>query len=160
MLIHARIPISVPDGVLLFHLNCLQLLGPLGALFGSLLGGWLTDYAGRKPSLIMAEIPSFFGYLMIVYASIITNAVGFKFTVMLGRLLTGVGLGWSVLAASVCESIRSVQAFPHLDLVDDIQCTSRNHTTFRTFRFILQRFHLLNFEGSFHYSCKFFSVLD
>ena len=79
----------------------MQLLGPLGALFGGLIGGLLTDWSGRKPSLLLGVLPHFFGYLTMVYAHMIQHPVVFKMVLMFGRFLTGVGLGWSTLVTPV-----------------------------------------------------------
>lgn len=80
-----------------------QLLGPLGGLFGGPIGGLLIDYLGRKPALVLVGLPHFFGYLMMVYAHLINHPVLFKVVLMLGRFLTGVGLGWTLLATPVSE---------------------------------------------------------
>ena len=67
----------------------------MGALFGGPVGGFLMDYTGRKPSLLLVSLPHFFGYLMMVYAHLINHPVMFKVVLMFGRFLTGVGIGWT-----------------------------------------------------------------
>ena len=64
------------------------------------------DYLGRKPSLLMVSLPYFFGYLMMVYPHLINHSVLFKAMLMMGRLLTGVAIGWtsSVMPVSTAKA--------------------------------------------------------
>lgn len=76
-------------------------MGPVGAIFGGPIAGWIADSYGRKVALLLVVLPYFVGYLMISYAHFIYNPVAFKTVLFLGRFLTGVGLGWSCLASPV-----------------------------------------------------------
>lgn len=76
-------------------------MGPVGAIFGGPIAGWIADAYGRKMALLLVLIPYFGGYLMIAYAHFISNPVGFKSVLLFGRFFTGVGLGWSCLASPV-----------------------------------------------------------
>ena len=81
----------------------LQALAPIGALFGSFLGGFSADSFGRKAALLMVAIPYLIGYLIIAYTRFFssTSSVGFLSAIFCGRFFTGVGLGWSCLAVPV-----------------------------------------------------------
>ena len=81
----------------------MQALAPIGALLGAPLAGWIADHAGRKAALMLVGLPYLFGYLMMVCATIIPHPVAFKTVTLVGRLITGVGLGWSCLATPVSE---------------------------------------------------------
>ena len=64
----------------------------------------MTDYVGRKTSLVLVVLPHFFGYLMMGYAHMIYHPVPFKVVLMFGRFLTGFGVGWTSLVAPVSSS--------------------------------------------------------
>ena len=85
----------------------LQALAPIGALLGGPIAGWIADHAGRKAALMLVGIPYLVGYLMMVYAHFINQALVFKVVLLVGRFFTGLGLGWSCLATPV--SIVSAQ---------------------------------------------------
>lgn len=70
-------------------------------MFGSLLGGFLADYLGRKPTLLLVAIPYLIGYLLIAFTQLITSNTIFMATLFAGRFFTGVGLGCSCLAVPV-----------------------------------------------------------
>lgn len=80
-------------------------------MFGGPIAGFIADHAGRKTALMLVGIPYLVGYLMMVYAHFITNAIGFKVVLLIGRFITGVGLGWSCLATPV--SVRIVSSRGH-----------------------------------------------
>ena len=65
------------------------------------MGGVLTDYLGRKPSLVLVVLPHCFGYLSMAYAHMSNHPIVFKMVLMLGRFSTGVGLGWTALVSPV-----------------------------------------------------------
>lgn len=79
----------------------MQAFAPVGALLGGPIAGWIADHWGRKPALLLAGIPYLVGYLMIALAHLIGDAVAFKTVLLIGRLLSGVGLGWSCMAVPV-----------------------------------------------------------
>ena len=81
----------------------LQVLLSVGALLGSLVGGWIVDYAGRKMSLILFGIPSSLGWLMIVL-TLFTDGSPFRPLLYGGRLLIGFSIGY----VSLCVPVRYV----------------------------------------------------
>ena len=87
-------------------------MAPVGAIFGGPIAGWIADHLGRKAALMLVGIPYLCGYLMIVYSHMSSNAVVFKIILMLGRFLTGVGLGWSCLAGPVSCTKDATQIQP------------------------------------------------
>lgn len=58
----------------------------LGNVPGSILGGFVVDWVGRKTSILLAGVPMLIGWLMILYA---TEPI----TLYASRLLSGVGQG-------------------------------------------------------------------
>ncbi len=82
-----------------------QALGSIGAMIGGPIAGWISDRMGRKPALMLVSIPYLIGYLMITYARFASNSVLFKVVLLIGRFLSGVGIGWASLAATVSEAI-------------------------------------------------------
>ena len=87
----------------------LQVLLSVGALLGSLVGGWIVDYAGRKMSLVLFGIPSSLGWLMIVLA-LISNGPTFRPLLYGGRLFIGFSIGY----VSLCVPVRSVTVCMHV----------------------------------------------
>ena len=79
----------------------LQAMAPAGAVFGGPLAGWIADSCGRKAALLLVSLPYLSGYLMITYARFCVSPYGFKVVLLLGRFLTGLGVGWSSLATPV-----------------------------------------------------------
>ena len=69
---------------------------------GSLVGGWVADYAGRKMSLVLFGIPSSLGWLMIVL-TLITDGPAFRPLLYGGRLFIGFSIGY----VSLCVPVRS-----------------------------------------------------
>ncbi len=82
----------------------MQALGYIGAVFGGPIAGLISDRMGRKPALMLVSIPYLIGYMMITYARFSTHADVFKAVLLIGRLFSGVGLGWSSLAVVVSTS--------------------------------------------------------
>ena len=79
-------------------------------MFGAPIAGVIADRWGRKVALLFAGVPYLVGYLMIALAHLIGNIPAFKAVLLTGRLLTGVGLGWSCLAVPVSEHfVTSIQ---------------------------------------------------
>lgn len=61
-------------------------LSSVSTPIGCILSGYLMDLIGRKPTLIMTEIPLVLGWLLIAFASNVEMIYG-------GRLLVGFGSG-------------------------------------------------------------------
>ena len=80
----------------------MQALSEIGALFGGPAGGLLADRLGRRWAMILTGAPFFIGYIMLATAHYSSNVTSFKFFIMTGRFLSGVGMGWgtSVLPVS------------------------------------------------------------
>ena len=77
-----------------------QVLLSVGALLGSLVAGWIVDYAGRKNSLILFSVPSAAGWLMIVFTTF-TDGPAFRPLLFGGRLLVGFSIGYVSLCVPV-----------------------------------------------------------
>ena len=58
----------------------------LGAFFGALIAGPLSDWAGRKPIIIASS-------LLFSIGSIIMAAAPYVYVLMIGRLIIGLGVG-------------------------------------------------------------------
>ena len=52
---------------------------------------------------MLVGVPYLTGYLLLAYGHMVTEPVAFKCVVLLGRFVTGIGLGWSCLAVPVSE---------------------------------------------------------
>ena len=76
-------------------------MAPIGAIVGGPIAGWIAAYFGHKAALMLVGIPYLSDYLMIIYAHTLNSATAFKVVLLLGRFLTGVGVGWSCLAGLV-----------------------------------------------------------
>ena len=83
----------------------MQAFAPVGALFGAPIAGVIADRWGRKLALLLAGVPYLVGYLMMTLAYLIGDIAAFKAVLLTGRLLTGVGMGWSCLAVPVREQL-------------------------------------------------------
>ena len=68
---------------------------------GGPVGGSIADQWGRKSSLVPCVVPIVFGYLTISYAHYLPTAVSFKAVLLIGRLFTGIGLGWGTTVGPV-----------------------------------------------------------
>ena len=84
---------------LLHHL--LQAFASVGAMFGGPIAGSIANHWGRKMSLMMCGVPYLLGYLVLSYAHYLPTAVSFKCLILIGRLLTGMGMGWACSATPV-----------------------------------------------------------
>ena len=78
-----------------------QSFASVGALFGGPIAGLVADRWGRKVALLLAGVPYLVGYLMMTLAHLIGDPTAFKAVLLTGRLLTGVGMGWSCMAGAV-----------------------------------------------------------
>ena len=76
----------------------------MGGVFGGLVAGPISDKWGRKNALVLCGVPYFVGYLTLSYAHLLPTATSFKVLVLSGRFLTGVGMGWACMAASVSQN--------------------------------------------------------
>ncbi len=65
----------------------------MGGLFGGLIAGWLADKLGRKTTIILTSVPYLSGYFIILCAVLAEHGIIFKVVLMVGRFLTGVGMG-------------------------------------------------------------------
>ena len=99
----------------------------MGAIFGGPIAGSIADRWGRKITLLLSGVPYLTGYLLLVYAHFIDSPVAFKAVVLIGRLISGVGLGWSCLAVPVSGLFHTIHCYTlaviavtHLPDYDDI----------------------------------------
>ena len=81
-------------------MNCLftthiQAFGPVGAIFGAPIAGLTADHYGRKNALVLCGVPFFIGYLVLSYAQYLHSVLGFRVLLLVGRFLTGMGMGWA-----------------------------------------------------------------
>ena len=81
----------------------LQSFGALGAALGAPCAWPVSEWFGRKPALILGGVPGVIGWLMITYAHYIPSESGFLAVLLLGRILTGFQVGWSVFCVSVSK---------------------------------------------------------
>ena len=84
----------------------LQAMSPIGAVLGGLIAGWSADGLGRKPSLLLTAVPSTIGWSAIGATYFIENKLAFDAVILIGRFLTGFGIGWSMFCAPVRERER------------------------------------------------------
>jgi len=66
----------------------------LAAALGALFGGIIADKMGRKPAIIFSDM------LLIVGPAILWGASTIKY-LFIGRLITGLGVGLSIMASNV-----------------------------------------------------------
>ncbi|XP_003389392.2 PREDICTED: facilitated trehalose transporter Tret1-like [Amphimedon queenslandica] len=76
-------------------------LVPFGALFGGAMAGFSADTLGRKPTIIIALLPYFVGWILLGISWFINNSIAFKVIILVGRFITGFGAGWATLVAPV-----------------------------------------------------------
>ena len=81
-------------------------MSPIGATFGGLIAGWSADGLGRKPSLLLTAVPSTMGWSAIGATWFIKDKLAFDVIILIGRFLTGFGIGWSMFCAPVRERKR------------------------------------------------------
>ena len=75
----------------------------VGGIFGGPIGGIVADRLGRKTSLILNSFPLVSGYFILLSTYLISNGVVFKVFLMVGRFLTGIGVGWALVSVSVSD---------------------------------------------------------
>ena len=61
----------------------------------------MADKWGRKLSIITNAVPYLLGYMIILASYLVHNGVVFKVLLMLGRFITGVGMGWAYVVVPV-----------------------------------------------------------
>ena len=74
--------------------TCSQALVPLGAFLGSPIGGLVSDWMGRRISLMLSGVPNFVGWCLIVLSPYTGNPAVFKGFILIGRFLSGAATGW------------------------------------------------------------------
>ena len=79
---------------LIFFMNYFQSLLNVGAIVGSLIGGWAIDKFGRKGTIVLCAIPFEIGWLLISCAHHVSMFHA-------GRIITGLGIGVISLAYPV-----------------------------------------------------------
>lgn len=67
---------------------------PLGAFLGSPIGGLVSDWMGRKMSLMLSGVPNLVGWCLIVLSPHTGNPAVFKGLILVGRFLAGAATGW------------------------------------------------------------------
>ncbi len=73
----------------------------MGGIFGGPIGGWIADKFGRKTSLVLDSMPFLSGYFVILSSYLTNSGVYFKVLLIVGRFLTGIGMGWAHVAVGV-----------------------------------------------------------
>ena len=66
-----------------------------------LFGGYLTDWIGRKPSIILCSIPYTIGWLLIILTVRFTDSPAFRILMFSGRFVVGLSVGWTSLCVNV-----------------------------------------------------------
>ncbi len=79
----------------------LQAIASVGAIICSPLALWMSNTWGRKASLVFNSGFYAIGYFIILCTCISTNGVVFKTFLLIGRFITGIGMGWSSVAVDV-----------------------------------------------------------
>ena len=68
----------------------------------------MADRFGRKTSIILNSAPYLFGYFIILCSHLARTGVVFKVLLILGRFISGIGMGWTYVMAGVSVSIRGL----------------------------------------------------
>lgn len=75
-------------------LDAVQVMSSVVAVFGAGLGGILSDWLGRKWTIIITDILYFLGAIMTVWPTDI-------WTTLVGRILVGLGIGMSSVSCTL-----------------------------------------------------------
>ena len=103
--------------------NTMQTTLVFGALVGSPLAWPAIDYFGCQKALKLGGIPALCGWLLISNSVHITeNTTAFLIVLFLGRLLTGLSLGWSLFAVSVSFSGLFFEENHHYFISSGLHC--------------------------------------
>ena len=72
-------------------------------MVGGVLAGWTLDAIGRKSTLVLAAVWNLIGWTAFILAgaNIWRDPTGFKLLLLVGRFVTGCGLGCSMVVAPV-----------------------------------------------------------
>jgi len=73
----------------------------VGAILGGAAGSLVATKYGRRLSLIYNTAPYTLGYFIILSSYLISNGFLFKVILIVGRFITGVGMGWGMLIVPV-----------------------------------------------------------
>ena len=65
------------------------------------MAGSSADKLGRRPTIIIALLPYFVGWIMLGISWYIKNSIAFKVILLAGRFITGIGVGWASLIGPV-----------------------------------------------------------
>ena len=77
----------------------------VGSIFGGPTAGIIADKLGRKASLTLNVLPYLVGYFTVLTTYLIQEPTTFKVILILGRGITGMGLGWSFTIVPVRHKI-------------------------------------------------------
>ena len=83
----------------------LQASSMLGSIIGAPIAGYLVDRLGRKTALATNVIPYLIGYLITLMTSLVQHGVTFKVLLVSGRLIAGIGQGWTYVVVPVSISL-------------------------------------------------------
>jgi facilitated trehalose transporter len=81
--------------------NLFGAMAPIGGLVGGAVAGWFADNLGRKITLILTVIPNIIGWTLIGVSWWIYNVAAFGAVILLGRFISGFGIGWPMFIAPV-----------------------------------------------------------
>ena len=72
-------------------------------MVGGALAGWTLDAIGRKSTLVMCAVWNLIGWsaFILAGANIWRDPIGFKLLLLIGRFVTGCGLGSSIVVSPV-----------------------------------------------------------
>ncbi len=79
----------------------------MGAVFGGPIAGYVSDGWGRKTALLLNTLPYLMGYFVIVCSYLANSGAVFKATLMVGRFISGIGMGWSYIVVPVSTTIHN-----------------------------------------------------
>ncbi|XP_011402949.1 PREDICTED: facilitated trehalose transporter Tret1-like [Amphimedon queenslandica] len=77
-------------------------MAPIGAIFGAAIAGFLSDVFGRKLTLILTGLPHVIGWLFLAGSYDLQSLRPvFILFLLIGRFLSGLGMGWAMLIAPI-----------------------------------------------------------